>query len=146
MVNLKLLMQSPEYRAIVQKHLGALTEEVVQKLTLPLLAELGLTATEAAQLVPAELPHVAMPSAPPARLSYDPTTRQWGCPRCRAFARRDRRAVTTHFRFCSGTTSTNVPAKSYRALDEAAQRGQQLVDKALTTSTKKIKKKPKKKS
>lgn len=79
-------VNDPEVRRVVQRHLRAM------------LADLLLLA--AAKPATA---HTAL---------YDPRTRLWTCPACRAFRDARRRAVTTHARFCSRTETRNLAQKA----------------------------------
>jgi hypothetical protein len=81
-------------RSIVERHVAALSRELAEELTRPLLEQ--LLAGEA----PVEIAPVTVSSAEKSPL-YDRATRKWHCPRCTVADLR-RRAVTTHMRFCEG--------------------------------------------
>jgi hypothetical protein len=111
MANLKHLSTDPRFRDIVQKHMTALSREIAQELTQPLLAQLGLTLEDLGATPSAE--PVPVPITPPewtgsTALLYDAKTRRWTCPRCRRYSDLRRRSVTTHLRFCDAVPATQV--------------------------------------
>ena len=99
----KHLSQDGRIRSIFQKHVAALSREIAQELTQPLLEHWGLTHEALSDALSAAKPvtePVAEPVAPKALL-FDRKTSQWVCPRCGQFSDLRRRAVTTHLRFCT---------------------------------------------
>jgi hypothetical protein len=118
MPNPKHLSHDARIRSIVEKHVTALSREIAQVLTQPLLDSWGLVDT------PVEPPPALVPEPPPdapephgsTALIYDAKARKWTCPRCLRFADLRRRAVTTHLRFCEALqVPSSVTAKSAKA-------------------------------
>ena len=103
-----------------EKHVTALSREIAQVLTQPLLDAWGLTDTPIVEPAPPPRDD-RMPPKPPephsaTALVYDAKTRKWTCPRCLRFADLRRRAVTTHLRFCEALqTSSSPTSKSVKA-------------------------------
>jgi hypothetical protein len=129
MPNLKHLATNSRVRNIFQKHLSALTrdlvalsqmqtQELTEELTTAMLANWGLT-NEDLQLQSVG-PVVELHALVPSALIYDTETRRWTCPRCHVFSDHRRRSVTAHLRFCKAEPPVasiplrNVPRKKPR--------------------------------
>lgn len=95
-MNVKQMMANPRIRDIFKKHLNALSRDLGQELTQPLLVDWGISREDVG------LPEDVATTQPivPASLIYDTKTRRWTCPRCREFSDLRRRSVTAHLRFC----------------------------------------------
>jgi hypothetical protein len=100
MSNLKDLANTPRVRGIIQKHMEALSREIAQELTRPLLEQWGLTREDLSES-DTEAPSVRPEPIVPKALLYDKRSRTWICPRCIRFSNPNRRSVTTHLRFCT---------------------------------------------
>ena len=90
----------------------ALSREIAQELTQPLLEQWGLT--QADLEAPSDIaPNGAAPSEPitPRALLYDKRSRMWTCPRCERFSNVIRRSVTTHLRFCTAAPKPELVLK-----------------------------------
>lgn len=125
MPNLKNMATDPRVRSIFQKHLGALTrdlvalsyaqtQELTEELASSMLAGWGLTREDlqlhAIDVAAPDLRVVsAAPSIVPSALIYDAAVRVWTCPRCRVFSDPRRRSVTAHLRFCKAELPTTLP-------------------------------------
>lgn len=125
MANLKNLSSDPRIRGIFQKHLSALSREIAQELTQPLLEHWGLT-NEDLGLVGGPVVDTTAEPIVPAALVYDAKARRWICPRCRVFSDPRRRSVTAHLRFCKAEAEPKRPsetsARRVWAADRAAKR------------------------
>lgn len=99
-MNLKNLARDPRLRGIVKKHIDALSRDLAEELSQPLLDQLGLTPEDLVAPIATTTPSVAAPVAPKALL-YDKRSRSWICPKCELFSNPERRSVTTHLRFCT---------------------------------------------
>jgi hypothetical protein len=97
MSSLKRLSRDVRIRELVQKHMTALSHEIAQELTQPLLEHWGLLSETLDEHAPA-LPVTAM--QPLKALLYDNATKLWTCPQCGRFTDPRRRSVTAHLRFC----------------------------------------------
>ena len=111
MSNLKYLSQDSRIRGIVQKHMDALSHEIAQELTQPLLEQWGLTRDDLAAVTAVPPETISEPVVPKALL-YDKRSRLWICPRCEHFANLIRRSVTTHLRFCTAEPKAKANAPS----------------------------------
>jgi len=109
MANLKNLSADPRIRSIFQKHLSALSREIAQELTQPLLEQWGLTNEDLGLPGGPVVDTTTVTPIVPAALIYDSKTKRWMCPRCRVFSDLRRRSVTAHLRFCKAEAPVPAP-------------------------------------
>lgn len=114
MANLKNLSADPRIRGIFQKHLSALSREIAQELTQPLLEHWGLTQEDLGLAGDGPIVDTTAEPIVPAALVYDAKARRWICPRCRVFSDPRRRSVTAHLRFCKAEPAAPVPTTKTR--------------------------------
>lgn len=106
-----------ELNGIVRKHVGALTHDIAEELTRFIVAQLLKDETDlvAPDVAAATESSPAIPWVSP---TYNTKTRRWGCPRCHDYFDVRKRGVTTHIRYCTGTSpiSRAVRAKFVPAM------------------------------
>jgi hypothetical protein len=89
---------------LVERHAQALAREIAQEVTRPMLEQLAETLTKG------RIPTAKITEPTPGEAAhYDPRSKHWSCPRCGTFRHIQRRAVTTHLRYCQPDESPEAP-------------------------------------